>query len=130
MHFKSTCQRIAYLDLTSGQVRVRLTTAHMPHAGFAEDVFEAAMRAIEEVVEDGRRQRFTNIIGVDANAMFGPNLQMDCDNIIGNFRVGVRSNRGDTLVSWLHGMRLAAVTTMKQRTFEDTWTHELWSTND
>ena len=130
MTYRTSSERIAYLDFVSGQRRLRLTTVHLPHSGHSHDEYDAALAALEEVIADGRRRQLTNIVGIDGNAVIGTKLHTDCDDIVGNFGIGRRSCRGDALVSWMHGRRLAALNTMRDKGFEGAWTHESWSTRE
>ena len=73
-----------------------------------DENYEASLLALEEVVFQARGQRFTNIVGVDANAVFGPKLESDSGTIVGEFGICSRSVRRNFLVGWLHGIQIAA----------------------
>ena len=70
-----------------------------------------------------------NITGVDANAIIGSRSEFDSEDIVGAYGLGQRNARGDMLVAWMHGLHIAAVTTMLHKPYDDCWSHELWSTH-
>jgi len=130
MSFRHTTTRIGYLDLDLEQVYLRLVTAHLPHSDFHDDVYEATLLEVESIVESARRGGRMTVIGMDANAIIGGQSQQDDESIIGTNGLGRRNERGNQLVAWMHGMRVTAVATMHRTSWEQTWTHELWSTHD
>ena len=107
-----------------------LLSAHMPHSDYAEEDYEAALLDLEDVVSAARQQRRMNIVGVDANAIVGKRCSADDERIVGDYGHGARSKRGFTFVSWLHGQRLAVVSTQKPKPWQNVWTHELWRGGD
>ena len=112
-------KRIAFLDLDSGDLHLRLICAHLPHSEYHDDIYESALCCLEEIVLSGRRERRMNVLGMDANAMIGAKLDADSSNIVGEFGHGVRNTRGATLASWMHGVNLAAVSSMFDRPWTD-----------
>ena len=52
----------------------------------------------------------------------GDDVDDDSDNNIGRFGCGDRNDRGDLLVAWLHGHRLAALSTFFELPRQELWT--------
>ena len=127
LSFYALNSRISYLDLEAGSLKLRLTSAHLPHADIHEDVYETMLNSLEETVINARRLNRMNIIGIDANAVIGRQMMTDDDCIIGECGMGARNARGHIFATWLHGSRLAVSATMLPKPWESTWTHELWS---
>ena len=48
-------ERIVFLDVCAGQMRLRLTSAHLPHALFDDEAYEAVLSSLEEVAMGARR---------------------------------------------------------------------------
>lgn len=65
------CERISYLDLKAGDIKLRITTAHMPHADIDLDMFESSLAALADIVTCARRAKRMNVVGIDANAVIG-----------------------------------------------------------
>lgn len=127
--FQAVSSRLAYLDLDVGDERKhRLTSVHLPDSSAPDDVYEASLLAVDQVITSARRAKRFNIVGMDANAVLGQREATDDPFLIGEFGVGQRNERGYDFSAWLHGVRLTAVTTMIDKPGEETWTHELWST--
>ena len=82
---------MAYVDLEANNLRLRLSSSHLPHAENLEEVYEYGLLAIEEVVADARRSRKMNIIGIDANAVVGRQMPTDDGHIIGAYGGGQRN---------------------------------------
>jgi hypothetical protein len=125
--FRPISSRLAYLDIDILEWKLKLTVAHLPDSGL-DDVYEAALLALEEIIAKGRVERRTNIVGVDANAVIGKRTAADCAQIIGEHGHGYRNERGQLFTAWLHGQKVAALNTMAEKPEEELWTHELWST--
>ncbi len=126
----SSC-RVAHLDFTVEDARFRFITCHCPHSGFPYtlDDYEACLLEVETLIDAARVQKRIVLVGIDANAVLGERWPTDLDTIIGNHGVGDRNEMGRVLCPWIHGMRLTAVATMFDRSWEDTWTHKSWSTS-
>jgi hypothetical protein len=103
IQFQGVTSRLAYLDLDFGDLRLRLTCIHLPHALYPDVFFEAALQALEDLVASARATHRTDIVGVDANAVIGNSLETDIDTIIGDYGVGPRNRRGHMFAPWLHG---------------------------
>ena len=125
LSFSSSTERVAIACLEYGCLRLCLISVHMPHAGYSDEDFEATLLAIEETVLESRKNRRLNIVGIDANSIIGRASLVDDSRIVGSCGIGDRNQRGDSFVSWLHGNRLCAVTTIKPSR-SHTWTHKLW----
>jgi len=89
-------------------------------------MYEETLYCVEEVIQSAREARLMNILGIDANAVIGARAATDDVNIVGAHGMGQRNHRGDMFTNWAHGMRMAAVNTMFQKPWEETWTHESW----
>jgi hypothetical protein len=127
LSFHSSGQRVAYAFLDNGSLHLCLISAHLTHSGYEDEQYEAALTVVEEVVRIGRKDRRLNLLGIDANAVIGTRCLQDDGQIVGNHGQEPRNLRGDIFVSWLHGVRLGAVTTMKQKSWNQLWTHQSWS---
>ena len=79
-------------------------------------------------MKEARQQRHSCIIGVDANAVVGAQDPHDDRRVVGEWGYGVRNERGQIFVSWLHTMGLCAASTMFRKRPDFQWTHQLWST--
>ena len=121
-------ERMVYLDMDSGSFSIRMTSAHFPHALFHDDLYELELSRLQEVVNGGRMSKRMNLIGVDANAVLGRQTMTDDEHIIGMHGYGHRNERGHLLAAWLHGQRLAVAASQRQKSWDEVWTHELWST--
>ena len=126
--FHAVTNRISYLDVEIGSVSVRLTCAHLPHADLHEDMYESLLALIEDISVLAMRRRRVNTIGVDASAVIGGQNLTDDERIIGSSGMGIRNARGHTFAARLHGVRLAASSTLMRSPQGEQWTHELWST--
>ena len=93
LNFKLKGQRVAYLDMVSGNMRLRLTSAHLPHSEHPDEDYEAAFLLLEDAVTEGRRLHMTNVVGIDANAVVGSRMQADSKRIIGTFGHERRNDR-------------------------------------
>ena len=120
---------VAALDLDCGDIHLRLITSLLPHSNFSDDVYDSILSILELAIVGGRRSHRMNILGLDANAILGAQLEQDCNCIIGRHAMGTRFTRGDMLSAWMHGLRMAAATTMELLPLEECWSHELWSTH-
>ena len=50
--------------------------------------------------------------------------------MIGPYGYGERNERGHRFSHWLHGVRMTPAASLVQGAWEDTWTHQLWSTRE
>ena len=75
-----------YLDLTAGRLKLRLTSAHIPHA----DAYEILLPRVDDVAAGGRRTKQMSVLGVDANAFLGCRTMTDDGGIIGDSGYGQR----------------------------------------
>ena len=126
LRFKSVGVRVASLDIELDKLRLRLTSAHLPHMEYSRDTYEAELLVLEGILESARRDHRMNVIGVDANAVIGARREGESANIVGEYTFGQRNERGHLLVPWMHYMNTAAVSTMHPTTAAQIWTHELW----
>ena len=128
LSFHAQSERISFLDVDAGSLRLRLTSAHLPHADIPPEVYESVSNSLDEVILGARGSKRMNIIGIDANAVLGRQKVTDDGRIIGEYGGGERNERGHIFAAWLHGLRLSAAATMVSNEWGATWTHELWST--
>ena len=127
LSFKSRHKRIAFVDLVCGELRLRLISVHMPHAEFSDEDYDAVLMVLDDVVEQARSSRMTNLVGIDANAVIGVTAEGDRETVVGKYCVGERTSRGDMFVAWLHGNHLsAAATTFYREDYALQWTHQQW----
>ena len=117
LSFHAQDARIAFLDLYAGQTRLRLTTAHLPHALFDDEAYDAVLSSLEEVAMGARRLKSMNMIGLDANAVLGRGEEADDGNIIGGSGYGGRR-------SWTCLCSLVAWSTPSRSSFHERETME------
>ena len=110
--FKALTDRVVFLDVGFGAVQMRLISAHLPHSGLAEDLYDATLACVEEAIEGSRRNGSMTLVGIDANAVVGRREATDNHDIIGEFGWGSRNSRGRHFVVRLHGQRIAVTAIM------------------
>ena len=69
----------------------------MPHSEYTTEEYEAVALQKEEAITSARRSGFSNVIGIDANAVLGARMDGEDEAIIGDFGYGQRNQRGDLL---------------------------------
>eukprot|EP00959_Pyramimonas_sp_CCMP1952_P252285 5271121-Pyramimonas_sp.AAC.1 len=62
LSFHSAGRRVAYLDASIGQFKIRLASAHLPHSERPDDEYDEALMVLGEIVERGRRGGVINIV--------------------------------------------------------------------
>jgi hypothetical protein len=128
--FQAFTSRVAFLDILLGGQPTRFTSAHLPHSDDSPTEFDAALEAVENVIQSGRDSKRLNIVGIDANAILGMALDGDQRDIIGLHGHGERNDRGYVFANWLHGSRMSALGTMFRKLPRDLITHKLWSNGE
>ena len=128
MSFHAHDERIVYLDLELETLKLRLTSAYLPHGDFPEEYYESELQALEGIILSARRSKKMNVVGIDANAVIGRQEVTDDAQVIGEFGMRARNDRSHIFAAWLHGQRLAVASSMKLKHWDEAWTHELWST--
>ena len=84
--FQFKDERTVFLDLEADKIKLRLTSVHPPHAGILDDVYEAALMTVEEVIQGALRSKSMNIVGIDANAVIGGREATDDERVIGAYK--------------------------------------------
>ena len=118
---------MAYADISSNTCAWRAISAHLPHNGYSDVEFEAALEVLRNAFPRNRTSRST-VIGVDANAEVGKQYEGDDSRSIGKHGLGTRSCRGVVFAAWVEQQRLCIANTFFQKRAEDLWTHRMWST--
>ena len=85
---------LAYLNCIFEDIRVRFITAHLPHTGFGDDDVECGLLQLEPIIEGARRERFTVVLGIDANAVLGKRWDTDSDSVMGDYGLRKETNAG------------------------------------
>ena len=125
--FRSVDGRLAVLDVCIRSQKYCFMSCHLPHAGYSDIMFEAALAVLEETVAAARVQMRIVIVGIDANAVIGSQLENDVSKIIGPWGLGDRNERGLVFAAWLHLNRLSAANTIFKKALGKQWTHQMWS---
>ena len=63
---------------------IRAISAHLPHTEYSDGEYEATLHFIEDVIHSSRRKGYSNIIGIDANAVVGEQGPYDDHRTIGS----------------------------------------------
>ena len=128
LEFGQLTGRIAYLDVWCFGSCMRLVSAHLPHSGYSDVEYAAAMSALDDVESVTRAPARPCIVGLDGNAVIGQRTNLDCTCCIGNHGLGSRCSRGDQLCFFAHSAYLTVVNTCFCKRVEYVWTHKAWST--
>ena len=104
-------------------------TSHLPHSGYSDAQYKAALAQMEEAVGRACQSLQLVVVGIDANAVIGQQTAHDSRKVVGQWGLHSRNERGVLFTAWLHMVRLAASNTMFKKQMEHQWTHLLWSTN-
>jgi hypothetical protein len=125
--FSTADGRLAFVDVLMHGISVRLMTSHLPHGDRSDVEFDAALACLEEAVSVGRKLGHRIVVGIDANAIIGKQLENDSPRIVGQWGVQDRNERGVMFSAWSHSVRLAVCNTMFKKRPELQWTHQMWS---
>ncbi len=103
----------------------RLISRHLPHAGYSDMHYEAALAVLSDSLPRDRT-KIRTCIGVDSNAEIGRFCDHDDPMILGIHGIGDRSARGSRFLAWAHGENFTLANTCFQKDFAHTWTHKSW----
>ena len=82
--FVSYFNRIVYLDVKMRKGRVFIiVSTHLPHSGYSDIIFDAALAVLEQIVLEARRAKNFCVFEVDANVVLGSRSEHDKCGIIG-----------------------------------------------
>ena len=121
--FKAISERLAMVDVNKDEVKLRLICVYMPHARYDDGAVEEIYSQLDRLVAEGRSSRRTVVIGGDWNAVVGVRSEGDAAEIIGNFGIGARNRRGQSMVEWATLQRLAIINTLFQKHPVNQWTY-------
>ena len=127
--FSTVCGRLAQVNVHMHGLNMCLMTSHLPHSGYSDAQYEAALAQLEEAIGRARQSLQHVAVGVDANAVIGQQTDHDSRRVVGKWGLHSRNERGDLFTAFLHMVHLAASNTMFKKQMEHQWTHQLWSTN-
>ena len=90
--------------------RMRIMSAHLPHAGRSDVECEIPLEMIRNALPTCRKP-WKVVIVVDANAEVGQRTAADNADCLGQFKLGERSTRGNQFLSQVEAFNLTIANT-------------------
>ena len=109
--FKAVSSRVAYADLRFNGRKLRVVSVHFPHQSYAVQHVQKLYQQLKDILENGKRKRYHQVIGGDFNASTGKRQHGENPYIIGEWGHGERNERGEMLVDWCSSNGLSIVNT-------------------
>ena len=122
--FRSVNERICYIDINIMSRRFKFIAVYMPHGGCDDDDVDGTYVLLDDVVTQSRREQRTCILVGDFNAVVGRCKPGDDGDIIGDYGLGSRNERGEWLLQWATSHRLAIASTQFLKEEANQWTHQ------
>ena len=115
--------RICAMDVDIKGRRSRLIVVYMPHSGSDYVDIEGVYAQLNDIIKGARRGDRTCILNGDWNAVVGPEQLGDDGQVVGEYGVGTRNERGEWLVNWARSLKLSIANTIIPMHLDDQWTH-------
>ena len=96
-------ERLVFLDISGGGMRVRIASAYFPHSGYADAHIQALYTTLTEIHKDAAANKFQFILAADFNAEVGSRMDTDSSKVIGPNGFNSENQRGQWLKQWAAG---------------------------
>ena len=122
--FEAVSERIAYIDITLHDIKLRIVTAYFPHAGYSDGHVHDVYMALSEIRRDALQKRRRFFLCGDFNAEVGSRLAQDNDASVGIHGLNNANMRGQWLKQWASSEKLCIANTFfsKRPQYRTTYT--------
>jgi exonuclease III len=93
-------ERLAFIDMAGGGIRVRFVSAYFPHSGYTDMHVQELYTALTEIRKEAKTLKLKFILAGDFNAEVGSRSDHDDFRVLGPHGLNLENCRGQWLKQW------------------------------